>query len=61
MHTYKTLSEATGLTEVNLRQYAFLKQLPEPDARAGNSPIWNDNNPAIQQFIRDHKKDEATA
>jgi hypothetical protein len=59
MLTYKDLARLTGLTEVNLRQYAFLKQLPEPDARAGNSPIWFDSNQAVQKFINEHKKSEA--
>jgi hypothetical protein len=59
MLTYKDLARLTGLTEVNLRQYAFLKQLPEPDARAGNSPIWFESNAGVQKFISDHKKSEA--
>lgn len=59
MLTYKDLARLTGLTEVNLRQYAFLKQLPEPDARAGNSPIWFESNQAVQKFITEHKKSEA--
>lgn len=61
MFTYKTLAEETGLTEVNLRQYAFIGQLPEPDARAGNSPIWFTTNEAIKEFIRTHKKDPNAA
>ena len=57
--TYKSIAEATGLTENNLRQYAHIGQLPEPDARAGTSPVWFDTNEAVQEFIRTHKKDAA--
>lgn len=53
LHTYKTLQAATGESLTNLRQLSFTGHLPEPDGRIGISPYWNENNPKIQEFIRE--------